>query len=292
MAPRGPLALSWRAGAKTLGNVYLIARMGLSALFAVAAIGKLSSLERTRESLAGFGLPGGVLVPASIALIMAELAVAVLLVPPATAVAAAVAAAALMLVFSVAIARAIARGQRPDCNCFGQVHSRPVGWGTVARNALIGAVAVVVAAAGPGTSIGRALSGVEPLAAVAVGVLVLVLIGLIWFSLELLRQNGRLLQRIEALEQAGGAPALGVKRPPLPVGSPAPPFALVDLDGNRHSLAELLEPGRLLALAFLDPDCGCAGHCSRGWPGCTPSRLTDWTWLWSAGAMRVLHVRA
>jgi uncharacterized membrane protein YphA (DoxX/SURF4 family) len=239
-----------------VGNVYLIARVGLAAVFAVAAVGKLSSLERTRESLAGFGVPEGLLVPASIALILAEVAVAILLIPPATAVAAAIGAAAFMLVFSVAIVMAMGRGERPDCNCFGQVHSRPVGWGAVVRNVVIGAVAVAVAAGGPGTSIGQALSGVDPLAGVAVGVLVVVLIGLTWFSLELFRQNGRLLQRIEALEEADRKPQLEVQRSPLPVGAPAPPFVLPDLDGIRHSLAELLAPGTPLALAFLDPDCG------------------------------------
>ncbi len=239
-----------------MGNVYLIARMGLAAVFAVAAVGKLSSLERTRESLAGFGVSQALVVPTSIALILGEVAVAVLLIPPATAVAAAVGAAALMLVFSVAIVRAMGRGERPDCNCFGQVHARPVGWGTVGRNVAIGAVAVVLAAGGPGASIGRALSGVDPLAAVAIGVLVVVLIGLTWFSLELFRQNGRLLARLEALEGAVHKPQLEVQRSPLPVGAPAPPFVLPDLDGIRRSLAELLAPGTPLALAFLDPDCG------------------------------------
>ncbi len=239
-----------------MGNVYLIARVGLAAVFALAAVGKLSSIERTRESLVSFGVPRALLAPASIALILGEIAIAVLLIPPATAVAAAIAAAALMLVFSVAIVRAMGRGERPDCNCFGQVHSRPVGWGAVGRNVVIGAVAVAVAAAGPGTSIGQALSGVDPLAAVAVGVLVVVLIGLTWFSLELFRQNGRLLQRIEALEEAGGKSRLQVQRSPLAVGSTAPPFALSDLDGIRHSLEELLAPGTPLALTFLDPDCG------------------------------------
>jgi uncharacterized membrane protein YphA (DoxX/SURF4 family) len=246
----------YRPGGANVGNVYLIARVGLAAVFAVSAVGKLSSLERTRRSLAGFGMPAALLAPASIALVLAEGAVAVLLVAPATAVGAAIGAAALMLIFVLAIVRAIARGERPDCNCFGQVHSRPVGWATVGRDVAIAAVAMAIAAGGPGASLGPVLSGVDLLAAGAVGVLVVVLIGLTWFSFELFRQNGRLLARIEALEEAGRVSALEVDLPPLPVGAPAPAFALPDLEGARHSLAELLAANRPMALTFVDPECG------------------------------------
>ncbi|MBL8850801.1 MAG: TlpA family protein disulfide reductase [Planctomycetaceae bacterium] len=82
-----------------------------------------------------------------------------------------------------------------------------------------------------------------------------------WLLLQLVRQNGRILLRLEAIEQripprpgtSGGPPAQG-----LPVGSPAPEFELPDLQGRIHKLSEFR--GRDLLLIFFNPGCG---HCSR-----------------------------
>ena len=38
---------------------------------------------------------------------------------------------------SAAIAIAMARGKAPDCHCFGQLHSAPAGWKTLARNGVL-----------------------------------------------------------------------------------------------------------------------------------------------------------
>jgi hypothetical protein len=35
---------------------------------------------------------------------------------------------ALLVLFIVAIAVTLARGRKPDCHCFGQLHSKPIGW--------------------------------------------------------------------------------------------------------------------------------------------------------------------
>ena len=93
----------------------------------------------------------------------------------------------------------------------------------------------------------------------------LVLLGLLgaqwWFLLHLLRQNGRLLVRIEALEalapggtatsQKGTQRAVG-----LPVGEDAPPFALKGLHGETLTLGALRSPGKPVMLFFTDPNCG------------------------------------
>ena len=50
----------------------------------------------------------------------------------------------LSLVFSVAIALSLARGRAPECHCFGQLHSAPAGPMTLARNAVLAALAVFV----------------------------------------------------------------------------------------------------------------------------------------------------
>jgi uncharacterized membrane protein YphA (DoxX/SURF4 family) len=234
--------------------ILLVARIVVGCVFAVAGVAKLADLDGARSGLIEFGVRRRLAGPASIALPIVELAVAGLLVPALTARAAAVAATVLLLVFAAAIGTQVARGRRPDCNCFGRVGSTRAGWPALLRNLALGAVAATIAVAGPGESIGRALAGVAPAVIVVVAVLVVVIVALGWFNVQLFAQNARLLERITRVEQDQPA---GRATPPvaLPAGTPAPDFALPDLVGRRWSLADLLTPGRALALVFLDPGC-------------------------------------
>jgi peroxiredoxin len=84
-----------------------------------------------------------------------------------------------------------------------------------------------------------------------------------WLGYQLLRQNGRMLLHLEALEQRlvhlaappGPAPAAAPAPPPaLPVGSAAPEFDLPNLEGGRTALSQL-RGGRVL-LIFFNPRCG------------------------------------
>src|SRR5262249_56730814 len=100
----------------------------------------------------GFGVPRNRGAPLGTVLPFLELAIAVALLPTGTARWAAAAAFVLLVAFSVAIAVNLARGRRPECNCFGAVHSAPIGAATLARNAALALVAAWVAVAGPGAS--------------------------------------------------------------------------------------------------------------------------------------------
>lgn len=98
-----------------------------------------------------------------------------------------------------------------------------------------------------------------------------------WFGLELIRQNGRILGRLESLEKAFEHLALTVgsagatqedglqegrdslaksrlKRDGLAPGTAAPDFRLPRLGGGELSLAEFR--GRPVLLVFSDPNCG------------------------------------
>jgi hypothetical protein len=44
-------------------------------------------------------------------------------------------------VFAIGISVNLARGRTPDCHCFGQLHSAPAGWKTLARNRVLAVVA-------------------------------------------------------------------------------------------------------------------------------------------------------
>src|SRR5205823_5892408 len=126
-----------------------------------------------------------------------------------------------------------ARGRRPDCHCFGQLHSAPAGWPTLIRNLVLAAIAGAVVAFGRSTPSPGVLDWLAALTVtqrleVLAGVLVLVvLIGEGWLIVQTMTQQGRLLLRIEALEarlsEAGLAPFQATAgMAGLPVGSPAP----------------------------------------------------------------------
>src|SRR5689334_21506958 len=77
-----------------------------------------------------------------------------------------------------------------------------------------------------------------------------------WLGYQLVRQNGRILLRLEAIEQQLGARAPAPRREPagLPVGTVAPDFELPDLAGGRHKLSEYR--GQDVLLIFFNPKCG------------------------------------
>ena len=245
----------------------LALRLLLAAVFAVAGVAKLRDREGTRRSLGEFGVPATFRGFGALALPVAELGAAALLVPEPTVRIGALLALALLLVFVAAVARSLARGEQPDCNCFGGVHSAPVSQLTLVRNLALAAAAAAVAVAGPGESLG-ALDGGTVLA-VAAALAGALLLGLTWFSGQLFQQNGRLLVRVRALEEArSGAIPAAPPQPPrvggLPQGELVPDLVLDTPDGASRSLRELAQIQRPIALVFSDPACGgCAALTER-----------------------------
>jgi thiol-disulfide isomerase/thioredoxin len=243
----------------------LCARLVLAGVFALASVAKLADLRGSRAAVAGFGVPERIASPLGTLLPVAELAVAVALLPASTARLGGLGAAVLLALFVAAIARSMARGEAPDCHCFGQLHSEPAGRGALARNLVLLALAVFAATGGtgnPGPSATAWLGRLEGagLVALAGGVALAVMATLtIWALFALLRQNGRLLLRIEELEAQ-----LDPSRPPssatahhgLPLGAPAPDFSLGGLYGESVTLESLISSDTPVLLLFTDPACG------------------------------------
>jgi peroxiredoxin len=76
-----------------------------------------------------------------------------------------------------------------------------------------------------------------------------------WLGWQLLRQNGRLLLRLEELEKRLDELEFGEPEPPgLPAGSAAPQFTLPDLAGQTRTLTEF--QGQPFLLIFFNPACG------------------------------------
>lgn len=122
----------------------LIARLLLALVFAVAAVGKLADRAGTRRALVEFGVPDSLAEPGALVLPFAELAVSAFCLVGPVAVWGAMGALVLLAFFSTGIAASLARGRRPDCHCFGQLHSAPAGPGTLARNAVFIVLAGVI----------------------------------------------------------------------------------------------------------------------------------------------------
>lgn len=241
----------------------------LAAVFVAAAIGKLRNRPRSVDAVRDFGVPASLSAPVALALPFVELAVAVGLLLSVTRRGAAFAAAGLLTAFTGAIAANLLRGRRPACNCFGQSTAKPIGSASLLRNGvLIAAAFVVVSGVGRDVTLGADAPTASTLTGLAIAFCLLAVAGQGWLLLGLLRQNGRLLMRVEALE--GGTVSAGHVAHAdrghdhvpdevvlgLPMRATAPTFEAESVDNGPVSLDELLAPGRPALLLFVDPKCG------------------------------------
>lgn len=226
-----------------------VARLVLAAVFAVAGWTKLSDPDATREAVRAFGVPRALARPAAVVLPVAELATAVLLVFRGSAVMGAIAAAVLLGLFIIGISVNMARGNRVDCNCFGQLHSAPIGVATLVRNLALGALAAFIIVEGTGgTNVWDSLADLSATGWLAVGAAVVVVACVALIARPLLRPIGRRLRRAWRFRQMR-------RRAGLPVGADAPRFELPSTSGEHVSLDGLLADGKPVLLVFTAADC-------------------------------------
>src|SRR5918992_635576 len=172
-----------------MDTAVLFARLLLAAVFVVAGIAKLADRGASRRAITDFGVPAALGGPLGILLPLAELAVAAALIPTSTAFWGALGALALLLLFIAGIGANLARGRRPDCHCFGQLHSAPAGWSTLARNGVLAAVAALLVWRGLEGDVGPSVVGwigalsTAGLVILAGGTVVLALLAAQWLFL-------------------------------------------------------------------------------------------------------------
>lgn len=239
----------------------LFARLVLAVVFFLAGAAKLADRAGSRATLVSFGLPRSLAPLFGIALPMLELGVAIALLPAASAPWGALGALFLLGAFSAAIVTLLIRGREADCRCFGQLHSSRVKWSTLARNLALALIAAFVLAGGRGGVSPSYLTWAGSLGTmewIALFALVFAL-GLFtagaWFGIHLMRQHGRILLRLDALEAALAERGILSAPEGLPVGTPAPAFDAPTLHGGSTSLEELLAPGLPVMLVFTSPAC-------------------------------------
>jgi thiol-disulfide isomerase/thioredoxin/uncharacterized membrane protein YphA (DoxX/SURF4 family) len=225
----------------------ILLRLILAATFIFAALGKALDPEGSRNSLRGFAVPFP-LIPIIVYLLpLTEVAAALLLIPGPAAWYGAALCLLLLLTFILAIILNMIMGRRPDCHCFGQFHSTPISYKTLIRNLFLALAALILILPGrhyphPDLWFSAIVTG-----AVLTNLSVII---------YLLKQNGRLLLRIEALEnsiQAVNNPN-SPNTPPtalgLPINTQAPDFQY-----QGTTLDTLLKLQKPLLLVFTGPDC-------------------------------------
>jgi peroxiredoxin len=248
----------------------LISRLILALIFGVAGIAKAADLAGSRRAVVGFGIPERLASPLGLGLPFAEILIAVALIPLNSAWVGAIAAMAILLSFTIGIAVNLARGNSPDCHCFGQLHSEPVGWTTLARNVVLIAVAGLIVIQGRDDAGLSALSWLADLktgevVSLVSSVTAVALLAVTFVYLRrVLNQHATILERIDAMKKVidedYAEPPVERKdaEPPLQgltIGAVAPSFSLATLGGGQVSLDDLLGYDKSVLLLFVSPNC-------------------------------------
>jgi thiol-disulfide isomerase/thioredoxin len=252
-------------------TIVLGLRLLLAVVFLAAGIGKLLDLEGSRRAVRDFGVPEGAAKFAGAALPVLELLVAVALVFVPTARWGALAALLLLAAFIVGIGRALARGEQPDCHCFGQIHSEPAGPLTLVRNAVLAACAAAILAYGSGPAIDTWINDHSAAVLVAVALGICAAIAVV-YALSLRGDVRRLGRDLETARKSAAQGRAG-----LPVGYDAPDFTLPALEGEQVALTSLIGRGKPVLMVFMSPWCGpCASLMPRihQWQQGLSERLT------------------
>jgi peroxiredoxin len=231
--------------------------------FLFAGVAKFRNSAQTRQMLVEFGVPSQLVGAGALALPLLEILTAAALAMSETI--GGWLALALLLTFSAAIQANLSLGRHPDCHCFGQLKAYPIGRPLLVRNAVLAlAAATVIWMSGHSTISPTAalleqmtagqrviliLSGIQMFAIVVLGVVA-------W---QIVRQQGRMLIRLDRLERTPGGEGWTERMPELrigvPMGASAPNFALSNVEGAQVRLKELLGRGALV-LVFSSPHCG------------------------------------
>ncbi len=248
----------------------LIVRLLLAGVFVLSATTKLFDRLGTRQAVADFGVPEALVEGVAFALPVAELLVAVLLIPGLIAWVGGIGAAIILLAFCVAISVNLVRGNIVDCHCFGQVHSEPISTRVLVRNAVLIVAAAFVAIAGrpnrdPSAFQSLGLTSSFRWEAAGMGLLMLALLGtLTWLVLRMSADNKQLFIRMKLLEadiRSGGVTARAgdeedaVEDEDPNVGKPASWLELPNLTGQKITLADLAARGKPILMVFVHPSC-------------------------------------
>ncbi len=240
----------------------LIIRLLLSAVFGIAGLAKLHDPAGSKKAFDGFGVPDALARPLVYILPVFEIAVAVSLLFVSSSWYAAIAAAGMLAVFTIAMLYQIANGNAPDCHCFGQIHSEPVGAASIVRNVFLAMLAGFLVFSGRSAQ-GMSLVNSDQDALIAgFGLVAIFLLGTALLLLHrVLDQQSEIVRRIELMElvardgEAVERHEISHPHEGLPIGAVVPDFALPNVDGDEISLADIRDGGLPVIFFYVSPTC-------------------------------------
>lgn len=241
----------------------LALRIILAIIFGVAGVAKFADLVGSRKALAGFGVPASLIPAVAIGLPAVEIVIAAGLLNVELSWFAAIGGISLLTVFSIGMIVQISRGNAPDCHCFGQLHSEPVGVKSLVRNIIIMVPAGYLLLLGNGHQ-GLSFAYMTPdiIQMFLIGLGVVILGAMAFYLRAISAQQTQIIRRIEILEvmSRDGATVerdeAGSPHDGLPIGAFLPELDLKGFDGNFFGTRALREQVRPTLLIFVSPTCG------------------------------------
>lgn len=245
-----------------MDTALLLIRIFLAGIFALAGIAKFLDLKGSHKAFIDFGIPPSLAMTGAVALSVIEIVIAGLLLSTVTSWYASIAATFLLLLFAIQMAYQMARGNAPDCHCFGQIHSEPVGPKSIVRNVVFAVPAVFLAIHGDNFQGFSLLDPRIDLVQLVFGTVVVALLFAVAFSLrKISQQQTEIMRRIEVMELVARDGAhveredVASPHDGLPIGAIVPDFELPNLDGNLVSLADIRSGGTPVLFFYVSPSC-------------------------------------
>ena len=245
-----------------MDSILLLIRLVLFAVFALAAVGKFLDLKGSEKAVKDFGTPEEFAKTFAIALPFAEIVFAFCFLFVSTSWIGAIGALILLLSFTGGVLWQIAKGNAPDCHCFGQIHSEPVGPKTLVRNIIFSILALFLIAQGrdgQGSSLAGETSSTMQL--VLIFIILALTAAALFYLKKVLDNQTEILRRIDLLEvlSRDGVPLerndAGSPHDGLPIGAPFPYFSLLDASNRPATLESVLKNGRPAIFFFVSATC-------------------------------------
>lgn len=240
----------------------LIIRVVLAALLATAGIAKLADLKGAEKAAKGFGIPGPLATFGPAILSVAEIVLGLMLLFPSVSWFGAIGAAVLLVAFIVMMMYQWSKGNAPDCHCFGQLHSEPVGIKSIIRNVIFLGLAAIPLASGPGNQ-GLQLQSVSvEMMPTLLGTLAVIMLGgALMYLRKIVATQEQLKRRLDVIEVIASEgrsvdhehvsdPNLG-----LPIGSPLPDLPLTRIGGETVSARSFTNDDKGVLMFFVSPTC-------------------------------------
>ncbi len=240
----------------------LILRCFLACVFGLAGAAKLFDRDGAERAFAEFGTPEVLRRPMYYLLPAAEISIAVSLLFVGSSWFAAIGALCLLAVFTLGMVFQMAKGNSPDCHCFGQIHSEPVGITSILRNLGFAVLAIILIASGRTAQGFDLVNSNRDVMVFVVGIAVIsLLVAVVFFLKKISDQQTEIIRRIELLEvvsqHEGSVERESVTHPHdgLPIGGHFPDFELYDVNANLIS-SEAIKAQHLPTLFFfVSPTC-------------------------------------